>query len=246
MELKIESYTIFPAFLIVIVVIVFMISWYLTMNTIRPDTTVPGCAGAYCVATDAVGHDSKGGNCSGAYCKAGDCMGEFCQAGSCIGDSCRGGDCYGYGCKPGSCTDPNCINDKKGCPDKFKKCYPGIANKITNFRHQKVKNIFPKSTMLNPPLCRGNLTVDDLKKGRVDMLGITHFSTQDSSKTSGKSYTIDEIYDMDENIKITNTYPYTVKNINCDLCLTDQPICRDYTPIKTDDGHTETVEWVPV
>jgi hypothetical protein len=93
---------------------------------------------------------------------------------------------------------------------------------------------------MNPPICKSNLTVQDLRDGRADNLNISSVLLKDHKKSDPyKQVVIDET--LLNNTEIISTYPPVYKNDNCDLCVkqskscdpldsSNQIYCQNYVP----------------
>lgn len=217
-----------------IILIIYILSvCFLSFVKFDPDILVPGCQEDYCVATRCIGYNCKADTSYGAYSQAGDCIGEHCKAGDCYGYGCKAGDCYGYGCKPGICnsiSEPTATcEENHNMPNQSKMCTDGKA--FVYKPYYKILTYLPYATILNPPMCKSNLTVKDLRDGRVDNLNINSVLLNNRKKSNSyKQVVIDETLLGDT--EIVSTYPPVYKNDNCDLCasLDNNEICQNYVP----------------
>jgi len=188
---------------ILCMIIIFKIFFF---DKINPNKTIDGCYYDNCKAGRCIGYNCECKSCIGKNCEAGYCVGENCKAGNCVGTGCKAGDCYGYGCSPGVCFDPLC--PRGTCPQVNKLCTDGKAMRIENSFFLKNKSYFPENTLLNPPLCNPQITMNDILAGRADGLGIDkiYFDIDNSEK----------LKELNKNIIDSDKVIF--KNLNCELC----------------------------
>lgn len=181
------------------------------LDRISPNKIVDGCYSDNCKAARCIGYGCECKSCTGDKCEAGYCVGENCKAGDCSGTNCVAGNCYGYGCKPGVCFDPLCPYEN--CPQTNKKCIDGKALRIEDNYFLKNKSYFPNNTVLNPPLCDPNISLNDILIGRADGLDINKMYFNNINFPNLKELNNKEI--------IVNFDRPVFKNLNCELCLKD-------------------------
>jgi len=211
--------------------------WYIFVRQIEPHKILYGCNRKNCNSKDCIGHDCITTDCVATNCKAGDCMGEYCKAGNCVGHNCKAGDCYGYGCKPGICIDPEC--PKNECLQRDKQCIDGKAYILKESRWMGFKKYLSKNTMLNPPICRDSLNMDDIKLDRLRDLDIKTIYFENRG-----GYPYNEI--MNKNISkrlnsVNITIPNIYRNRNCDICINGK--CKLSRPIKVVRNNKKITEW---